>query len=356
MRPHERSPCSLELRRVVGVHGLHSVVPGEVPQCDDRLGRALGLHGCDVSDSGAHVHHEESAFLSVDALVCLAVHDEVVSADDVAELGDGLSMSRSLTTRLAFERLRPETDFAHRVLGPVSHHVPDGDGFRDELVLRRGVQVGKSVNFDVALELDLRDGDVELLVVDRDLGGERGRLVRGCFPDVRVDEHRHATLDRASDLLPSADDQSGTVFPHPVEVVSTIDHEAAKAEDVDGVLQDDGVDDAVKDADVHHHPGVLVDHSVRRGQLHGAVHGDAVDLEVSGSVPAAVHEVILRAGVEAPLLDPMHVLLCGHAESGVHGREGHVDDLAVAVVLDVVVVLKVDATSSRGDRDCGSGV
>ena len=141
-----------------------------------------------------------------------------------------------------------------------------------------------------------------------------------------------------------------------MEVVPVVEHEAAKAEDVDGVLQDDGVDGISEDADVHHHPGVRVDHSIRRGQLHGAVHGDAVDLEVPGNKPAAVHEVILRAGVEAQLLDPMHVLLSGHAVHGVHGRKRHVDDLAVAVVLDVVVALKVDAASSRGDRGGGSSV
>ena len=76
-----------------------------------------------------------------------------------------------MRTSLGLERLRPEADLAHRVLRPVGHHVPDGGGFRDELVLCGGVQVRESMDLDVALELDLWDGDVELFVVDRDPGG-----------------------------------------------------------------------------------------------------------------------------------------------------------------------------------------
>ena len=43
--PHERPSRCLGLLRVVGIHGLHSVVPDEVLQRNDRLVRALGFRG-----------------------------------------------------------------------------------------------------------------------------------------------------------------------------------------------------------------------------------------------------------------------------------------------------------------------
>ena len=57
------------------------------------------------------------------------------------------------------------------VLWLVNHHVPDGGGFRDKLVLCSSVEVGKSFHFNIALELDRRDGDVKKLVVDCNFGG-----------------------------------------------------------------------------------------------------------------------------------------------------------------------------------------
>ena len=131
-----------KLRRVAGVRGLHSMVSDEILQRSDRLVRALGFHRGDNSDSGADVKQEESAFLSLDAHVRFAMHNKVVGADGVAELGDGLPMSSAFSTGLGLEHLCPEANLAHRVLGPGGHHVPDGGGFRDELVLCSGVQVG----------------------------------------------------------------------------------------------------------------------------------------------------------------------------------------------------------------------
>ena len=53
-----------------------------------------------------------------------------------------------------------------------------------------------------------------------------------------------------------------------------------------------------------------------------------------------------------PLLDLMEMLLCCHAvQEGVHGREKHVDDLAVVVVLGAIIFMKDDAASGRRHRD-----
>ena len=297
------------------------------------------------------------AHLSIDAHVHLAMHDGVVGADDVAELGDGLPMSRAFATGLGLERLCPEADLAHRVLGPVSHHVPDGGGFCDELVLRSGVQVRKSMDLDVALELDLWDGDVELLVVDRDLGGKRRRLVCGRVPDVCVNEHGHVSFDRALDLLSSVDDQRGAVsfVQWKSDPLSSTRRPRLRTSTVFSKTMGSMAFPRMLRSIIIRVSALITPFAVASSMGRFMV-TPLTSKSLGVRKPAAIHEVILRAGVEAPFLDPMHVLLSRHAVHGVHGRKRHVDDLAIVVVLDVVVVLKVDATSSRGDRGGGSSV